>query len=145
MSCFYCGKRVSLVRKRTDPDFCSEEHREKYHARTRRGMDQLLEAEERATATRRLSEGFPLRPSVFPQRGAPLENLISRHPGPLEPFSATGPRLPLSRASLPIHMPSRGRIATPAARGHLVRSTASLEFLSWKPAARPRPGSRSAA
>ena len=82
MSCFYCGKRVSLVRKRTDPDFCSEEHREKYHARTRRGMDQLLEAEERATATRRLSEGFPLRPSVFPQRGAPLENLISRHPGP---------------------------------------------------------------
>src|SRR5438128_11475493 len=107
MSCFYCGKRVSLVRKRTDPDFCSEEHREKYHCPARRGMDQLLEAEERATATRRLSEGFPLRPSVFPQRGAPLENLISRHPGPLEPFSATGPRLPLSRASLPIYMPAR--------------------------------------
>ena len=68
MSCFYCGKRVSLVRKRSDADFCCDDHREKYHARTLRTIETLREADEQIAVTRRLNEGMPLRPSV-PLRG----------------------------------------------------------------------------
>jgi len=44
MPCFYCGKRVSLVRQLTDADFCSEEHRKRYHQLTRSALSRLLEA-----------------------------------------------------------------------------------------------------
>ena len=64
MSCFYCGKRVSLVRKRTDADFCCADHRERYHARTLRTIETLREADEQLAVTRRLNESLPLAPTV---------------------------------------------------------------------------------
>ena len=44
MPCFYCGKRVSRVRQITDADFCSDEHRRRYHALTRSAFDRLLKS-----------------------------------------------------------------------------------------------------
>jgi hypothetical protein len=46
MPCFYCGKRVSLVRQLNDPDFCSDEHRARYHDLTRLALGRLLETRE---------------------------------------------------------------------------------------------------
>jgi hypothetical protein len=43
MPCFYCGKRVSLVRQMTDADFCSDEHRRRYHDLTRLALGRLLD------------------------------------------------------------------------------------------------------
>ena len=53
-----------MVRKRVDADFCCDEHREKYHARTRRSIETLREADEHIAVRRRLNEGIPLRPSA---------------------------------------------------------------------------------
>lgn len=50
MPCFYCGKRVSLVRQMSDADFCSDEHRKRYGALTRLALDGLLEKSERPAA-----------------------------------------------------------------------------------------------
>jgi hypothetical protein len=47
MPCFYCGKRVSLVRQLNDPDFCCDEHRARYHDLTRLALGRLLETRER--------------------------------------------------------------------------------------------------
>ena len=49
MPCFYCGKRVSLVRQMADADFCSEEHRKQYHALTRLALDRLLDHNQQRT------------------------------------------------------------------------------------------------
>ncbi|HVX67405.1 MAG TPA: hypothetical protein VHA11_12420, partial [Bryobacteraceae bacterium] len=57
MPCFYCGKRVSLVRQMTDADFCSEEHRRRYHSLTRQALDRLLEHQQRATPEVRPAAG----------------------------------------------------------------------------------------
>ncbi|MGE5647124.1 MAG: hypothetical protein ACM336_15185 [Acidobacteriota bacterium] len=55
MPCFYCGKRVSLVRQMSDADFCSDEHRKRYHALTRLAFKRLLE-----------NEPQPAKPEVRP-------------------------------------------------------------------------------
>ncbi len=47
MPCFFCGKRVSLVRQLTDADFCSDEHRRRYQELTRLALDRLLDAGQR--------------------------------------------------------------------------------------------------
>ena len=47
MPCFFCGKRVSLVRQLTDADFCSDEHRKRYQELTRLALDRLLDAGQR--------------------------------------------------------------------------------------------------
>jgi hypothetical protein len=44
MPCFYCGKPVSVIRKLTDPDFCCDEHRERYHELARLAIQRLMEA-----------------------------------------------------------------------------------------------------
>ncbi len=43
MPCFCCGKRVSLVRQMADADFCSDEHRRRYHSLMALAFDRLLE------------------------------------------------------------------------------------------------------
>ncbi|MGA2436489.1 MAG: hypothetical protein ABSG25_14535, partial [Bryobacteraceae bacterium] len=43
MPCFYCGKRVSLVRQLNDADFCSDEHRRLYRELTRSALSRLGE------------------------------------------------------------------------------------------------------
>ena len=47
MPCFFCGKRVSLVRQLTDADFCSDDHRKRYQELTRLALDRLLYAGQR--------------------------------------------------------------------------------------------------
>ena len=47
MPCFFCGKRVSLVRQLTDADFCSDDHRKRYQELTRLALDRLLDAGQR--------------------------------------------------------------------------------------------------
>lgn len=53
MPCFYCGKRVSLVRQLTDADFCSDEHRKRYHTLTQLALNRLMEANEQLAAAPR--------------------------------------------------------------------------------------------
>src|SRR5579872_4037750 len=112
MSCFYCGKRVSLVRKRNDPDFCSDDHREKYNARTRRSMEALAQDEERMVVTRRLTEGLPLRPNT-PYHGTDLDDLVMRSPGKTLPFMYMPTGLPVSRARVETHVPSATTFSFP--------------------------------
>ncbi len=47
MPCFFCGKRVSLVRQLADADFCSDDHRRRYQELTRHALDRLLDAGQR--------------------------------------------------------------------------------------------------
>ena len=44
MPCFYCGKPVSVLRKLTDPDFCCDEHRQRYHELSRLALERLMSA-----------------------------------------------------------------------------------------------------
>ncbi len=46
MPCFYCGKRVSLVRQLSDADFCSDDHRKRYRELTRLGLNRLTGGQE---------------------------------------------------------------------------------------------------
>jgi hypothetical protein len=107
MNCFYCGKRVSLVRRRTDGDFCSDEHRQKYHERARRTIETLREADEQIAATRRLNEGMPL-PGNQPKQGRELTQLMQRSTGSALLFGWVPTGLPVSRARLDIHVPGAG-------------------------------------
>ena len=60
MPCFFCGKRVSLVRQLTDADFCSDDHRKRYQELTRLALDRLLDAGQRL--------GTPsVRPEIEPE------------------------------------------------------------------------------
>jgi hypothetical protein len=91
MPCFYCGKRVSLVRQLTDADFCSEEHRKKYHELTRMALNRLVESQEQLS-------------------GAPL-----RRKGPLPATSVTEPSRPVpEEARIPV--PEERRIPFPEER-----------------------------
>lgn len=50
MPCFYCGKPISFVRRLADPDFCSDDHREKYYELTRMALQRLVESRDRLEA-----------------------------------------------------------------------------------------------
>jgi len=50
MPCFYCGKQISLVRRLADADFCSEDHRNKYHDLTRMALTRLVETRDHLAA-----------------------------------------------------------------------------------------------
>jgi hypothetical protein len=66
MPCFFCGKRVSLVRQLTDADFCSDEHRKRYQELTRLALDRLLDAGQRlGTAAVRPEEGPEAAPAQW--------------------------------------------------------------------------------
>ncbi len=45
MPCFYCGKRISVVRSLNDSDFCSDEHRRRYSDLTRTALGRLSESD----------------------------------------------------------------------------------------------------
>ena len=104
MSCCYCGKRVSLVRKRVDPDFCCDEHREKYHARTRRSIETLRQADEHSAVTRRLNEGLPVL-APMPRKGRDPDSLLMKSPGEAAQFGGVLFGLPASRPELETHVP----------------------------------------
>jgi hypothetical protein len=81
MPCFYCGKRVSLVRQLNDPDFCSDEHRARYHDLTRLALGRLLDTREQAAAA---------APRRKPPAVKAAEPVQTHHRTP-EPISDSGP------------------------------------------------------
>jgi hypothetical protein len=129
MNCFYCGKRVSLVRKRIDADFCCDDHREKYHARTRRSMETLREAEEHMVVTRRLNEGIPL-PAVVPLRGRSLETLVIKRDGAGVAF-AKPTTLPALKPDLDTHIPAATLRGLLGARSNGAAPPPALEAVRW--------------
>ena len=129
MNCCYCGKRVSLVRKRVDADFCCDEHREKYHARTRRSIETLRQADEQNVIKRRLNEGLPERPPGA-HKGADLDLLLLRSPAGAEPFAASACGLPASRPNLEIYVPGAGRAPSAGPRVRAL-AAARLESVRW--------------
>lgn len=44
MPCHYCGKPIPITRRLKDPDFCSDDHRERYHDLSRLALQRLIEA-----------------------------------------------------------------------------------------------------
>ncbi|MGD0015513.1 MAG: hypothetical protein ABSD56_14000, partial [Bryobacteraceae bacterium] len=86
MPCFYCGKRVSLVRQLTDADFCSDDHRKRYRALTRTALNRLLETGQQTTdLSQDLSAEFSPLPAYVEQ--PEVEVPAPRHDEPL-PSSA---------------------------------------------------------
>jgi hypothetical protein len=104
MSCFYCGKRVSLVRKRSDADFCCDDHREKYTARARRSIETLREGDKQVAAARRLNDCIA-QPGNLPIHGKSLDELLMRQLGSPLRFGWLPTGLPVSRARLDIYLP----------------------------------------
>jgi hypothetical protein len=110
MPCFYCGKRVSIVRQLTDADFCSDEHRQKYHDLTRTALGRLVESNEQVTAPPRgkgKSHTAPVEePQAVPEKHPaylhrPLQPVIVL-PSPLvEPDPAEAEFAPLPVGALP--------------------------------------------
>lgn len=78
MPCFYCGKRVSLVRQLNDPDFCSDEHRARYHDLTRLALGRLLETRERLAPSASKRKSRSAREAERPRPPRP-------QPAPAEP------------------------------------------------------------
>ena len=71
MPCFYCGKRVSLVRQLTDADFCSDDHRKKYHELTKMALSRLVDSgEQMGGPAKRAMEMVP--PTWATERPAPV-------------------------------------------------------------------------
>ncbi len=90
MPCFYCGKRVSIVRQMTDADFCSDEHRTKYHDLTRMALNRLVESHEQVAAPpRRKGKGQAAAvkepPTPVIERLEPKAPEISERPAPPVP------------------------------------------------------------
>ena len=82
MPCFYCGKRVSLVRQLQDADFCSEEHRKKYHELTRAALSRLAEPQEAAEPTKASGRGRAVMEEVA---GKPAAVPVAAPPPPPPP------------------------------------------------------------
>ena len=91
MPCFFCGKRVSLVRQLTDADFCSDDHRRRYQELTRMALDRLLDAGQRLGTpqphpdAQTLPEWQPEAIAVeTPRYEAPVQPSPERQPPPPE-------------------------------------------------------------
>ena len=130
MNCFYCGKRVSMVRKRVDADFCCDDHREKYHVRARRTIETLREADEQIAVTRRLNEGMPVAPNT-PKRGTELTELLMRNPGNPVHFESLPTGLPVSRARLDATVPQGGPCEFTASSRQLSAPPPLVEKVRW--------------
>jgi len=44
MPCFYCGKNIPLMRRLKDPDFCCDEHRQRYQEMAALAVNRLVES-----------------------------------------------------------------------------------------------------
>jgi hypothetical protein len=130
MSCFYCGKRVSLVRRRSDADFCCDDHRQKYHSRARRTIETLREADEQIAVTRRLNEGMPVPPNS-PKQGRELTDLMQRSLGAPLLFGWVPTGLPASRPVIDTFVPGAGLCQSGLARRNGTAPPARLEKIRW--------------
>jgi hypothetical protein len=69
MPCFYCGKRISMVRQMADQDFCSDEHRRRYQDLGDAILRRLSESDSRPAA--RAAAAKPAPPRAVVPRSAP--------------------------------------------------------------------------
>ncbi len=84
MPCFYCGKRISLMRQLADPDFCSAEHRGKYNELTRMALSRLAETGEQMAAAapkRRRHMAALVEEPALPT--PPVADLVAQHVAPV--------------------------------------------------------------
>jgi hypothetical protein len=120
MPCFYCGKRVSLVRQMSDADFCSDEHRKRYHSLTRLAFGRLLE-EPRRSGTTAPRPGVESEP-IPPQLKTPAEPAPAHHQRPAERPRKRGhhepptPVIPMPPAPKPERVSPAGEAAPASAR-----------------------------
>ena len=108
MTCQHCGKLLSRLKMRRDGDFCSREHRDKYHLR--QGLNRVQEAHEFSTLARRRETPLAVRlgrlacPSPASRRRvcAAAAPIAGRHPwDSFLPALALqgGPRIATGKAS----------------------------------------------
>jgi len=85
MPCVYCGKPISLVRRLADPDFCSDEHRQRYHELARLALKRLEETREHLEALprqrRSRRSAVELHPAPAPPIAEALEERMAAAPG----------------------------------------------------------------
>ena len=161
MPCFYCGKRVSLVRQLTDADFCSQEHRKKYHELTRTALNRLVEAHDQLAAATPKRKGRQFtalatqEPLAPPPEWGPLPYAARPvPPGSLRPFlladlapCAPVTQFPPLKLSKPVFLLPRGGPAPPRVKAQASRKKAvartvpvdRVQFASTLPG-RPRLG-----
>jgi len=123
MPCFYCGKNVSVLRKLTDPDFCCDEHRERYHELAKLALNRLVEA---APAKKGRPESAPRSPAREPR---PPE----AEPVPLPPPAGLDRPTPARWIHAPARWSSPGYPA-PAGTAKPPPGLAMGALLPWLPA-----------
>lgn len=150
MPCFYCGKRVSIVRQLTDADFCSDEHRQKYHELTRMALNRLVESHEQVSApARRKGKGQTAAtkehpPSISERLEGPVRGAAER-PSPdrqAQPVPEEAAPVPEKRPGRP-HRQAPVPIVTPPPVEQPVPPVAGYARLT-PPAPRPEETLRSA-
>lgn len=121
MPCFYCGKNVPVFRRLTDPDFCSDEHRQLYHELTKKALHRLLEA----SPTRKTKPpSAPTQPTA-PPPAPPLSA------GPMQPRD--WPAHPLGFHVVEPHLSPQGPPSGQARQRSLLTSTVGLTLTPAQP------------
>ncbi len=119
MACLYCGKRVSLVRQMADPDFCSDEHRKRYHDMARAALSRLMELDGAEAAKPAERTPAVSRPDSDTQPRLPERSTQPRHAAP----PATGAK----RRGLPApHKPPLVAEAVPPAERDLIPTALAI-------------------
>jgi hypothetical protein len=81
MKCLYCGKRLALLRKLTDSEFCSDAHRKAYQQEHERmALERLMDAQKRFSAFTGVGVVDPAKPVT--QRGSKAEAAPAPSPPP---------------------------------------------------------------
>lgn len=105
MPCHYCGKPIPITRRIKDPDFCSDEHRERYNELARAALRRLMEARPPVDRDR---AGISLGPEPSPAHPAEIP------PMPPEPARAEQPEPQDVVETLPEAAPSDWQPPPPA-------------------------------
>jgi len=87
MPCLYCGKSVPVLRKLRDPEFCCDEHRERYRELAKVAVDRLRSSRpRRAGGHSARAASLGQRPA--PQAAAPLAPAVLPNPKQYLPASS---------------------------------------------------------
>src|SRR5215467_8326458 len=119
--CQYCGKNLWPLRGLFDEDFCSKDHRQRYHERVRKALEHLPKAQ---TASRPAVAGFQFEKPRVQQPEMAAANAVS----PVTAASA-GPMTPaipdFAHAQAPELAASAFRFAAPKAAAAQSRASSA--------------------
>ncbi len=73
--CTYCGNAIGWLRRRSDADFCSDDHRARYHELLRLGLGRLLGSHD---AQQHLRAAVPAGPAPLPRLAGLLPRITTR-------------------------------------------------------------------